>query len=443
MRDSATLLSDWDTGNEIVPNMNQWDDNLQGNGNYPFVQKVTSTATATSGSALGGSELLVHPDNSPAGVGVAWKNILGYPVSVDVSATLKLAYPGNNTDGVTYHLQRGLVGQATYSLLTSGEIAAGSAAAVPLSASGVVLAAGESLYVVVGNNGIYNWDHTILDFEVVPSSSGAHVVDAAGSSSIMGVRAQHPVRPVRAWQQRASCQEIKTSTGTNTNGVYTITMTVNGVATPTTVYCLMDSAMDGGGWTLVMKAAQNSTAFNYAANYWTTANTLNASDISVGAGDAKYDTFNHLAATDLLAVFPDVNLSPFGATERGSIDNHSYGWTWKQSIPGAPKTSLGVFGGAADQYVSLPADFGGWNGSVFSAQQGFKWYGFNYSGGNPQLKVRWGFGWNNENDQGSNDTSSGIGLSPNARNYSAGDVINCCQSTTGLNRSMAVQIFVR
>jgi hypothetical protein len=106
--------------------------------------------------------------------------------------------------------------------------------------------------------------------------------------------------------------------GANTNGIYDITMTINGVATPTPVYCLMDSAMDGGGWTLVMKAAQGSTAFNYFANYWTTANTLNPTDISVASGDAKYSTFNHLSATSLLAVFPDINTSSFGSTERAA-----------------------------------------------------------------------------------------------------------------------------
>ena len=292
--------------------------------------------------------------------------------------------------------------------------------------------------------GSYWTSSNVLDGSAAEiDSAKAVAVTASGVAELAPVSSVLKVRAVRSWQQRGSCQEIKTSTGANTNGMYNITASVNGVATPMQVYCLMDSAMDGGGWTLVMKAGQGSTTFPYSSNYWTTANTLNASDTSLGSGDAKYDTFNHLAGSDLLAVFPDVNLSPFGATERGSVDGHNYGWTWKQSVPGGPKTALALFGGSADQYVSLPADFAGWNGSVFSAQQGFKWYGFNYSGGGPQLKVRWGFGWNNEGDQGSNDTSGGIGLSPSARNYSAGDVINCCQSTNGLNRSMAVQIFVR
>jgi alpha-tubulin suppressor-like RCC1 family protein len=444
-RDAATLLSDWDSGNEIVPDNNQWDNNLQSNGNYPFVQKVTSTATATSGGTLTGAELLVHPDNSAAGVGVAWKNTLGYPVSVDVSATLKLAYPANNTDGVTYHLQRGLVGQATHTVLASGEIAGGSTSAVSLSATGVVLAAGDSLYVVVGNNGVYYWDHTILDFEVVPSTSGAYVVDSAGSSSVTGVRAEHPVRAIRSWQRRGSCQEIKTATGTNANGVYAITMTVNGVVTPTEVYCLMDSAVDGGGWTLAMKAAQSSTSFGYFANYWTTANTLNPSDISLGAGDAKYDTFNHLVATDMLAIFPDVDLGPLGATERGSIDGQNYGWTWKQTVPNGPKTPLAIFQGPDEQFIGDALNYSGFNQSVWTRQRDIRFYGFNW---NDNRRARWGFGWNENGGglwpngaKGSDDASGGIGLSDNG--WSAGDVYGCCSESIGLNRSMAVQIFVR
>jgi hypothetical protein len=216
---------------------------------------------------------------------------------------------------------------------------------------------------------------------------------------------------------------------------------LGGAVVNTPVYCLMDSAVDGGGWTLVMKSAQNSTSFNYSASYWTTANTLNPSDASVALSDAKYDTFNYLSATNMLAIFPDINLSTFGSTERGSIDGHNYGWTWKQTVPSGPKTALEVFNGADKQYLSLPAAFNGQNGSIFSEQGGFKWYGFNYPGGGHQLKVRWGFGWNNEGDEGSNDVSGGIGMS--WLSYSAGDSIRCCQTTNGVNRSIAMQMYVR
>jgi hypothetical protein len=112
-------------------------------------------------------------------------------------------------------------------------------------------------------------------------------------------------------------------------------------------------------------------------------------------------------------------------------------------VPGGPKTPLALFNGIDNQYVSLPAAFGGWNSAVFSEQAGFKWYGFNYTG-YAALKVRWGFGWNNENDQNTNDVTGGIGLSYS--NYSVGDRVNCCTTSNGPNdvtRLMAVQMFVR
>jgi len=249
------------------------------------------------------------------------------------------------------------------------------------------------------------------------------------------------VRPIRSFEIKRSCLDIKNSTGTNANGMYTIALSLGGAVVNTPVYCLMDSAVDGGGWTMVMKSAQNSTAFNYSASYWTTANTLNPSDASVTLSDAKYDSFNYLSATNMLAIFPDININAFGSTERGSIDGHNYGWTWKQTVPSGPKTALEVFNGADKQYLSLPAAFNGQSGTIFSEQGGFKWYGFNYPGGGHQLKVRWGFGWNNEGDEGSNDVSGGIGMS--WLSYSAGDSIRCCQTTNGVNRSIAMQMYVR
>jgi hypothetical protein len=209
----------------------------------------------------------------------------------------------------------------------------------------------------------------------------------------------------------------------------------------------MDSAMAGGGWTMVMKAAAGSTTFPYSSTHWTTTSTLNGTSTDTSAQDAKFEVFNSLEGTEVLAVFPDVNLAPFGNTERGSIDGQNYGWTWRSSIPNAPKTALTLFNGS-QQSLGDPRAFSGWNSAVFSSQSGFKWYGFNYVQSGHRLNVRWGFGWNNENDQGSNDVTGGIGLSHSSAHnqnavMSAGDRVFCCASSTGLNRSMAVQVFVR
>ena len=47
------------------------------------------------------------------------------------------------------------------------------------------------------------------------------------------------------------------------------------------------------------------------------------------------------------------------------------------------------------------------------------------------------------NSGGSNDVSGGIGMDSGFGSYSAGDRINCCQDTTGINRSARVEIYVR
>lgn len=78
----------------------------------------------------------------------------------------------------------------------------------------------------------------------------------------------------------------------------------------------------------------------------------------------------------------------------------------------------------------------------FSKQAGFTFYGLNYNT-LASAKVRWGFAWNNETNQVSNDVSGGIGMSSTYGNYSAGDKINCCQNTTGINRSARVEIYIR
>lgn len=102
-----------------------------------------------------------------------------------------------------------------------------------------------------------------------------------------------------------SAMSIKALTGTNTNGVYWINLPTVG---PTQVYCLMDSAYDGGGWMLAMKGGKSlsDTTFSYSSSYWTTPNTLNPSDTTTNAGNAKYQSFNYFGAKDILGLWPDM-----------------------------------------------------------------------------------------------------------------------------------------
>jgi len=240
----------------------------------------------------------------------------------------------------------------------------------------------------------------------------------------------------------SSCLEIKNSTGTNTNGTYTVALNVAGTITNTQVYCLMDSAMSGGGWTLTMKAPRNSTSFPYNANYWTSANTLNTSNIgnvTTDATSAKFNTFNYLSGTEMLAVFPDAGING------GSVTGHTYGWTWKQTIPSGPKTPLAIFSGPTEQFIGDADNFSGFDTRIWTRQKDIRFYGFNW---NDNWKSRWGFGWNENGGglwpngvRGTDDATGGIGL--NWGYYSAGDGHFGYSTSVGLNRSMSFETYIR
>ena len=54
--------------------------------------------------------------------------------------------------------------------------------------------------------------------------------------------------------------------------------------------------------------------------------------------------------------------------------------------------------------------------------------------------MRWGWGWNDQTDQNSNDARGGIGM---GFPYSAGDNAAGGGATGGLNRSMRFEMYVR
>ena len=248
-----------------------------------------------------------------------------------------------------------------------------------------------------------------------------------------------------------SAQYIKSLTGTNTDGVYWINLPVVG---PTQIYCIMNSAVDGGGWMMMMKATTGTT-FNYDANYWTTVNTLNPSDNTRNNADAKFHTMNYFPAKDLLALWPDIT------TAGGSLSLSSYGcWSWLQNNfnNGIRVTPIYFWANVDRLFLGDANNFAG-KGTAFSSQADVRFYGFNFRNSPEVLqnnttlrvKARWGFGWN-ENGGGlypngnmeSDDVSGGIGVkSDRVGTYSAGDIISCCQNYTGINRTARVEIYVR
>ena len=229
---------------------------------------------------------------------------------------------------------------------------------------------------------------------------------------------------------------IKNHTGTTVNGVYWINLPAVG---PTQIFCIMDSAVDGGGWMMAMKATRGTT-FNYDSSHWTTATTLNTSDNTRNDADAKFHSMNYFQCKDMLALWPDIAYN-YGSGAGGNLTLSGYNnWCWMKNNfnTGARQTLISYFSTASN--VSFGTAKGPERGTVFSSQGGNSFYGLNFTY-NYTYRVRWGLAWNNENDWGSNDAGGGIGMSAGA--YSAGDYIGCCQDQTGINRTARVEMYVR
>jgi hypothetical protein len=255
-----------------------------------------------------------------------------------------------------------------------------------------------------------------------------------------------------------SAKYIKNLTGTNTDGVYWINLPIVG---PTQLYCLMNSVVDGGGWMMMLKATQGNT-FQYSSSHWTSVTTLNPSDNTRNNADAKFNTMNYFPAKDLLALFPDIASNYNSSTTGGSINLFSSynNWCWLQNNfnNGTRVTPIYFWANVDRLFLGDANNFAG-KGTAFSGQTDVRFYGFNFrntpevnqSNTSARVKSRWGFGWN-ENYGGlypsgnmeSDDVSGGIGVnSDRLGNYSAGDIIACCQNSTGINRTARVEIYVR
>ena len=265
----------------------------------------------------------------------------------------------------------------------------------------------------------------------------------------------------------ASAAAIKTLTGTTTDGLYWIDLPTVG---PQEVYCLMNTSANGGGWMLAMKATRGTT-FNYSANYWTTANTLNPGFNTRADQDAKFDVMNYFESKDILALWPDIT------TNGGGLGSNPYScWSWLKNDfnDGTRITPISFFntagtyntgtvntaGNYGGKFIGLAKSSSSWQSGVFSSQDAINFYGFNFKN-NPaystNAKCRWGFGWNENGEgnyatpaslagvgyAGSNDVSGGIGMDTSFGTYSAGDYISCCADSTGINRSARVEIYVR
>lgn len=232
---------------------------------------------------------------------------------------------------------------------------------------------------------------------------------------------------------------IQTAFNNFTDGTYWINLPFVG---PTQVFCILNSAVDGGGWMMAMKATRGTT-FQYSSSHWTSVTTLNTGNTNRNDGDAKFHTMNYFAAKDILALWPDIT------TVGGSLSLNGYGcWSWLQNNfnNGVRITPIIFFSSVNNLFLGDANNFAG-KGSVFSSQVDVRFYGFNYTA-NSTGANRWGFGWNENGgglypngNQASNDVYGGIGMA--AGSYSAGDFVACCDNVRGINRSARVEIYIR
>ena len=326
---TATLLPNWQTtGNEIISNQNQWDNNRV-NGNYPFVQLVQTPPVATFG---GNAGVLIHPDDSTYRAAIGWKNTTGATVSIDYAATLKLAYPGNNYNGVTYSFQRGLSGAARYLALKSGVITTGSTATTQLSGSLVELQSGELLYLTVGNNGNYWWDHTIATMSI--SLSAPPVSTVVGADTVVTFSTVGS----RSWTVPAnvsSLQYLIVGGGGGGSG--------GGGGAGGVLYNSSYSVTPGNSYTVVVGDGGS------------------GSDASVSGGDGSNSSFNSIVA---------YGGGGGGARQAGGRAGASSGGAGQDTVA-APGASSQGFAGATGPSANAATGAGGGGGAGSAGIRGF------------------------------------------------------------------------
>jgi len=198
-----------------------------------------------------------------------------------------------------------------------------------------------------------------------------------------------------------SCYAIKLS-GASTNGSYYIDPTGQEISDKFPTYC--DITVNGGGWTLMMKANGSSATFNYDATYWTTSNTLNPDNTDItNSTEAKYNSFNILSINEIRATWPQT------------------GHTMLNTV--SLTTPLTLFQTTLDLGPTMTQ----FDYTNFPYQTGYQSYGFNLICASAK-SVRWGWMFNNETICSSNDVTAGIGLKT-TYSTSHGGWVGCCEST--------------
>lgn len=304
-RTTATLYSTYATGgNELVSNEPQWDNNQDYLGNYPYVQRVTTPNTNTPSGEFRTSfnstpNLLLHPSDKVSNqyTAVAWKNTTGASVIVSGTVTLKLANPTNNYDGIDWFLQRELVNGANYSLLSSGNIDNGVSSTSTYNFNNVTVASGDRLFLIVGNFEYYNYDATIVTFEI--NRVASVVADPSTASTLMVQPVISAIKNVNYSDTASTASALivqpafsnvtnidyaaspSTASALLVDPVVTIVKSINYSADPSIASALMSTAYSGPS--LVDSIVFIANGRNYNSTITTNTNSINLGYESNGA----------------------------------------------------------------------------------------------------------------------------------------------------------------
>lgn len=343
------------------------------------------------------------------------------------------------------------------------------------------------------------WDYILSDAELNLMSKNLinTVIDDSYQLPISDIVIKNAKDGLSIENVANNLQEIKQVTCSNTDGYYYIN--INGI--PQKVYCILNDNIGvfKGGWMLAMKGAKYSTTFMYNSPYWTTKNTLNKDTVINNLSDItteiKTEVFNYYNFKEVLVIFNDPRFAaPYYKTSYYRLNNPNLIKTDKNGnetgvisladffannyndfyyanvndkvilnnqndiINYNQGSALGIrqinTNGDLNSFnIRYLANSSGFNytNDIFSKQSIAMAFGlnlnFNSWAWNDKHKVRIGAVYNENNNENftSIDVSNGVGLNAKRYNpgYAAGDLINCCQSSGGINDALPFLLFVR
>ncbi len=229
-----------------------------------------------------------------------------------------------------------------------------------------------------------------------------------------------------------SCKAIKTSNPNALNGVFTLDPDGNGPVMPFQAFCEM--TIDGGGWTLALKADGSKTTFLYDAALWTDMATFQPQFPDLDRNEAKLQSFMSIAFTDVLIGLEQ----PIGAMGPRVLKT--------QKLPAAKASLTAMFAG--NVYTPTMIGRASWKALISgsSLQINCNREGFNSNPMNA-ARTRIGIVANQENNCSSPDSYIGIGNAAApcgpAPERAVGNVAGCMADNGDKNLPAFGVVFVR